>query len=246
MTVLVQHSSDPPQLVERRLPIGLGAGDALRRLIETIQPVGEKVALLVYPWELPILLPDSQVTGLSGLVRSSNEPFLVIRHRNDVRADLLQQLGELEVLHDTVRVARDPDDLSLFPVRYYNPYVADVHMPFLATKYRDQFLYNFDQNPYYSDNPYGPHEGLYHYPFVTGDEHGDGYLRYNVYDYPNIKPVAIVLGDEFAIYYPASYPILSTVPIVTASAPPSVAASVTDFSPLLPSPVKVTKKRNQM
>lgn len=246
MTVLLQQPSDPSQLMAHRLPTGLGDGNALRHLIETIQPVREKVALLIYPWELPILVPDSQVTGLSGLVRSSNEPFLIIRNRGDVRTDLLQQLGEMEVLHDTVRVARDPDDLSLFPVRYYNPYVADDHMHFLATKYRDPFLYNFDQNPYYSDNPYDPHEGLYHYPFVSGDEHGDGYLRYNAYDQPNIKPVAIVLGDEFAIYYPASYPILSTVPIVAASAPPSVAASVTGFSPLLAPPVKVTKKCNHM
>jgi hypothetical protein len=204
VTVLVQHPSDPSQLVAHRLPTGLGAGDALRHLIKIIQPLREKVALLVYPWELPILVPDSQVTGLSGLVRNSNEPFLIIRHRDNVRTDLLHQLGELEVLHDAVRMARDPYDLSLFPVRYYNPYVVDVHMPFLATKYRDPFLYNFDQNPYYSDNPYGPHEGLYHYPFFGGDEHEDDYLRYNAYDHPNIKPVAIVLGDEFATYYPAS------------------------------------------
>lgn len=246
VTVLVQHPSDPSQLVAHRLPTGLGAGDALRHLIETMKPVREKVALLVHPWELPILVPDSHVTGLSGLVRSSNEPFLIIRHRDDVRTDLLHQLGDLEVLHGAVRVARHSYDLSLFPVRCYNRNVVDVNMPFLATKYRDPFLYNFDQNPYYSDNPYGPHEGLYHYPFVTGDEHEDGYLRYNIYDHPNIKPVAIVLGDEFAIYYPASYPILSTVPIVAATTPPSVAASVTDFSPLLAPPVKVTQKRNQM
>lgn len=219
MTVLVQHPSDPSQLVAHRLPTGLGAGDALRHVIETIQPVREEVALLVYPWELPILVPDSRVTGLSGLVRSSNEPFLIIRHRDGVRTDLLHQLGELEVLHDAVRVARDPYDLSLFPVRYYNPYVVDVHMPFLATKYRDPILFNFDQNPCYSDNPYGPHDGLYHNPFVTGDEHKDGYLRYNAYDHPNIKPLAIVLGDEFATYYSASYMILSTVPIVAAPAP---------------------------
>jgi len=195
VTVLVQHPSDPSQLVPHRLPTGLGAGDALRHLIEKIQPVRDKEALLVYPWELPILVPDSQVTGLLGLVRSSNEPFLIIRHRDDVRTDLLHELGELEVQHDAVRVARDPYDLSLFPVRYYNPYVAGVRLPFLATKYRDPFMYNFEQNPYYSDNPYGPHKGLYHYPFVTGYEHEDGYLRYNAYDHPNIKPVAIVLGD---------------------------------------------------
>ena len=174
VTVLVQHLSDPSQMEAHRLPTGLGAGDALRHLIQTIQPVREKAALLVYAWELPILVPDSQVTGLSGLVQSSNEPFLIIRHRDDVRTDLLHQIGELEVLHDAVRVVRNPYDLSLFPVRYYNPYVVDVHMPFLSTKYRDPFLYNFDQNPYYSENPYGPHEGLYHYPFVMGDEHEDG------------------------------------------------------------------------
>jgi hypothetical protein len=203
VTILVQHPSDPSQLVAHRLPTGLGAGEALRHLIETIQPVREKAARLVYPWELHILVPDSQVTGLSGLVQSSNEPFLIIRHRDDVRTELLHQIGELEVLHDGVRVARNPYDLSLFPGRYYNPYVVVVHMRFLATKYRDPFLYNFDQNPYYSENPCGPHENLYHYPFVAGDVHEDGYLRYNAYDHPNI-----ILGDEFAIYYPASYPIL--------------------------------------
>jgi hypothetical protein len=228
------------------MPTGLGAGDALRHLIETIQPVREKVALFVYPWELPILVPDSQVTGISVLVRSSNEPFLIIRHRGDVHTDLLHQIGELDVLQDAVRVERDPYDFSLFPVRYYNPYVVDVHIPFLAIKYRESFLYNFDQNPYYSDKPYGPHEGLYRYLFVTGDEHEDGYLRYNANDHPNINPVAIVVGDGFAIYYPTSYPILSTVPIVAAPASPSVAASITDFSTLLAPPVIVTKKRNQM
>jgi hypothetical protein len=192
-------------------------------------------------------VPDSQVTGLSGLVRSSKEIFLIIRHRDDVRTELLQKLGELEVLHDAVRVARDNYDLSLFPVRYYNPYVVDVNMPFLATKDRDPFLHNFDQNPYYSDIN-GPHEGLYYYPFLTGDEHEDGYLRHNAYsyDHPNIKPVAIVLGDEFAIFYSVSYPILSTMPIVAEPTPPSVAASVPGFSPLLAPPVKVTKIHNQM
>jgi hypothetical protein len=204
------------------------------------------VGLLAYPWELPILVPDSQATGLSGLVRRSNEPFLIIRHRDAVRTDLLQQLGELEVLDDTGKVARDTYDLSLFPVRYYNPYVVDVHMPLLVTKYRNPLLYNFGRNPYYSDNPYGPHEGLYHYPFVTGDEHGDDYLRYDAYALPNIKPVAIVPGDEFAIYYPASYPILSTVPIVAAPAPPSVAASVTGLSPVLAPPVNVPNKHDQL
>jgi hypothetical protein len=249
VTVLVQHPSDPSQLVaNHRLPTGLRASDDMRHLIETIQPVREKVALLIYPWELPILEPDSQVTGLSSLVRSTNELFLIIRQRDDVRTDLLQQLGELEVLHDAVRVARDPYDLSLFPVRYYHPYVKDVNMPFLATEDRDPFLHNFDQNPYYSDKTNGPHEGLYYYPFVTGDEHEDGYLRHNAYsyDHPNIKPVAIVLGGEFAIFYSASYPILSTVPIVAEPTPSSVAASVPGFSPLLAPPVKVTKKHNQM
>jgi hypothetical protein len=46
-------------------------------------------------------------------------------------------------------------------------------------------------------------------------------LRYNAYDHPNIKAVAIVLGDEFSIYYPASYTVLSTVPVVAAPTPPS-------------------------
>jgi hypothetical protein len=118
-------------------------------------------------------------------------------------------------------------------------------MPLLATNYRNQFLYNFGQNPYYSDNPYDPHEGLYHYPFIMGDEHQDDYLRYDAYALPNIKPVANVPGDEFALYYPVSYPILSTVPIVAAPVPPSVAASVTGFYPLLPPPVNVPNNRDQ-
>ena len=145
-----------------RLHTGLGAGDTLRNLIETIQPVRDKVVLLAYPWGLPILVPDSQATGLSGLVRLSNEPFLIIRHRDNVRTDLLQPLGEVEVLTEPVSMARYPDDLSFFTIRYYNPHVVDGHMSFLAAKYRDPFLYNFGQNCYYSDNPYSPHEGLYH------------------------------------------------------------------------------------
>jgi hypothetical protein len=242
----VQHPSDTSQLLARHLPTGLGAGDALRRLVQTLQPVRDKVALVAYPWELPVLVPESQTTGLSDVVRRSEAPYLIIRHRDDVRTDLLKQLGELEVLTDSVRVARDPYDLSLFPLRYYNPYVMDAHMPFLANKYRAPFLHNIGQNPYYPDNPYVPHEGLYHYPFVKGDEYDDAHLRYDFYTHPNIKPVAIVPGDEHTIYYPASYPILSTVPIFAAPAPASVAASVTGFSPLHAPPVKVPKKRHQM
>jgi hypothetical protein len=196
---------------------------------------------------VPILLSDSQATGLSDLVRRSDDRYLIIRQRDYVHTDLLKQLGELEVLNDEVRVVRDLYDLSLFPVRYYNPYAVDGHIPFLANRYRaSPFLYNIGQNPYYPDNPYVPHASLYHYPFVKDDEYNYANLRYDIYTYPNIKPVAIVPGDEYAIYYPASYPILSTVPIVAAPAPAPVAGSVTGVSPLLAPPVKVPKERDQM
>jgi hypothetical protein len=81
--------------------------------------------------------------GLSDLVRRSDQRYLIIRQWDDVHIDLLKQLGELEILNDAVRLVRDPYDLSLFPVCYYNPYAADGHMPFLANRYRAApFLYN--------------------------------------------------------------------------------------------------------
>jgi hypothetical protein len=185
------------------------------------------VALLAHPWELPSLLPDNQD------LQRAQDPYLIIRDRADVPTDLLRALGELEVLDDEVRVAPDPYSLSLFPLRYYIPYVEDLRSPFLAQRYSIPSLYSINPD-YHLDYPYNPYKGLYHYPFVRGNEYDeDDYFRYDIYSHPAVKPVAIFPGDEYAIYYPASYPILGTVPIVHASPPPPVSAA-----PIIPvSPV---------
>lgn len=215
VTLLAQQPSDPSQVVAHRLPAGLGDGSALRNLVQAFQPARDRVALLTHPWELPDLSPEYRDLQLA------QEPHLIVRDRADVRTDLLRVLGELEVLDDAVRVAPDPYSLSLFPLRYYNSYVDDLHNPFLAQRYGNPSLYSV--NPYHIDYPHSRYKGLYHYPFVQGTEYDEGeYFRYDIYSHPAVKPVAIVPGDEYAIYYPASYPILSTVPIVPAPPPPSV------------------------
>jgi hypothetical protein len=202
----------------------------LRHLVEAFQPASDKVALMAHFSELPTLLPENQDVKLSHIVRGADEPCLIIKQRADVRTDLLKELGELEVLDDGVRVVPDPYNLSLFPLyytpySYYNPYVEGLQNPFMAQSYRNPLLYNGGLDPYYDDYPYGPYKGLYRHPSVPRDEYSeDDHFRYDIYSHPAVKPVAIVPGDEYAVYYPASYPILSTVPIFAAPPLPSVAA----------------------
>jgi hypothetical protein len=171
-----------------------------------LEPAFDKVGLLAHPWELPSLLPDSQD------LQRAQDTYLIIRDRSDVRTDLLRELGEIEVLGDAVRVVPDPYSLFLFPLRYYVPYVEDMRSPFLAQRYSSPSPYstNFDSH---LDFPRGPYK----------DE--DDYVRYDIYSHPAVKPVAIIPGDEHAVYYPASYPIVSTLPIVPAPPPPAVAAA---------------------
>lgn len=222
------------------LPAGLENGSALRHIVQAFQPARDKVALLSHPWELSGLLPDNQ-----DLQRAQN-PYLVIKDRADVRTDLLRVLGELEVLDDAVRVAPDPYSLSLFPFHYHIPYVEDVPSPFQTQRSGISPLYGVNPD-YHLDYPYIPYKGLYYYPFSQGIEYDeDDYFRYDIYSHPAVKPVAIVPGDEYAIYYPASYPILSTVPFVPAPPPPSVAAtpiisvgSLAQISPLAVAPGQV-------
>jgi hypothetical protein len=155
---------------------------------------------------------------------------------------MLKGLGEVEAVDDGVRIVPDPYNLSLFPFRHYTPYahnnpsVEGLRNSFFAQRHRNPFLYD--------DDPYGPYKGLYFQPLL----HQDGYneedsFRYDFYSHPAVKPVAIVPGDEYAMYYPASYPILSTVPVVAAPPAPSVAPiapiSPIDQQPPLPAEVQL-------
>jgi hypothetical protein len=236
---LVRHPTDRSRLVVHRLPAGLEDNYALRHLVHAFQPARDKVALVAHPWDLsnlvsadgeiavPSLSPDSQAAELWDVQRAE-EPYLIIGDRANIRSDLLRELGELEVLDGVVRVARDPYNLSLFPVRYYNPYVEDAPRPFLERRYINPFVYGM--NAYYFDYPYVPYKGLYYYPVIQGDQ----YTEDDVYSHPAVKPVAIIPGDEYATYYPTTYPILSTLPIVPAPPPPSVApiAPIVSVSPI--------------
>jgi hypothetical protein len=178
---------------------------------------------------------------MSHIVRDAEEPYLIIKQRTDVPTHMLKELGELEVLDDGVRMVPDPYKFSLFPLRYYipysynNPYLESLQNPFLAQRHRNPFLYGGGLSAYYDDYPYGPYEGLYRHPFVRRDEYNDGDYFYDIHSHPAVKPVAIVPGDEYAVYYPASYPILGTVPFVAAPPPSSVAAAAADpIAPISP------------
>jgi hypothetical protein len=130
---------------------------------------------------------------------------------------MLKELGEVEVLDDGVRMVPDPYNLSLLPLRYYIPY--SYNKPFLAESHRNPFLYGEGSSAYYDDYPYGPYEGLFRHPSVRRDEYNEDDQFYDIYSHPAVRPVAIVPGDEYAAYYPASYPILSTVPFAATTAP---------------------------
>jgi hypothetical protein len=177
-------------------------------------------------------LPDKQAARLSHIARGAEDPYLVIKQRIDVRTDMLKELGELEVLDEGVRIVPDPYNLSLFPLRYYtpysynNPYLEGPQNPLLAQRHRNPFVYDGDLNPYYDDYP----DGLYRHPSVHRDDYNEGDYFYDIYSHPSVKPVAIVPGDEYAVYYPASYPILGTMPHVAAP-PPSSVAAVAPISP---------------
>jgi hypothetical protein len=127
-------------------------------------------------------------------------------------------LGEVEVVDHGVRIVPDLYNLSLFPFRCYAPYAyrnpsAEVlRSSFFAQRQRNAFPHDGGLNTFYDDDPY---KGLYFQPLV----HHDGYNEDDFYSHPAVKPVAMVPGDEYAVYYPASYPILSTVPVL--AAPPA-------------------------
>jgi hypothetical protein len=153
---------------------------------------------------------------------------------------MLMGLGEEEVVDDGVRiVVPDPYNLPLFPFRYAHNYpsVEGVRNSFFAQRHRNPFMYDGGVNTYYDGDPYGPYKGLYFQPLVNQDDS----FRYDFYSHPAVKPVAIVPGDAYAMYYPASYPILSSVPVVAAPPAPSVPpiAPISPIDQQPPLPVKV-------
>lgn len=235
MTLLVHHSTDPSRLEAHRLSAGLENSQGLQRVFQAFQPASDKVALVAHLSELPTLLPDDQ---------GAEETYLIIKQRTDVLTHMLEELGELEVLDDGVRMVPDPYECSRFPLRYYipysynSPYLEVLQNPFLAQRHRNPFLYGGGLSAYYDNYPYGPYEGLYRHPFVPRDEYNEDDYFYDIHSHPAVKPVAIVPGDEYAVYYPASYPILGTVPLAAAPPPSSVAApppsSVAAATPIAP------------
>lgn len=234
MTLVVPHPTDPSRIEAHRLRTGLEDSQGLRHLVEAFQPASNKVAVVARLSGLSTDLPGSEAARLSHMVRSAEDPYLVIKQRTDVLTDMLKELGELEVLDDGVRMVPNPYNFSLFPLRYYtpytynNPYLEGLQNPFLTQRHRNLFLYDGGLDGYYDDYPEGPYKGLAHL-----DEYNEGDYLYDIHSHPAVKPVAIVPGDEYAVYYPASYPILNSVPYVAAP-PPSSVDAVTPVAPISP------------